>query len=388
MQHETTQSASSLLAQQTEVPSSIQQLAGLAGIKINGHAPWDIQIHHPSVYGRILTQGSIGLGESYMDGLWDCDHLDQFFYRILKNNSDEQLSGWAKLRLLLDHLRHRLFNLQSPSRAFQVGQKHYDIGNDVFSAMLDPSMSYSCAYWDGTETLEKAQHKKLDMICRKLKLKPGETLLDIGCGWGGLAEHAARHFGVSVMGITVSKEQQKIAQDRCRDLPVTIQLIDYRDLTGRYDKIVSVGMFEHVGAKNYENFFRVTSGLLKDDGLFLLHTIGSHKTQPGTDGWIDRYIFPNGKIPSAPEIIQKLDGLFLIEDWHNFGQDYDRTLMAWWQNFEKHWPQLAEHYDQRFYRMWKYYLLCCAGYFRSRQGQLWQIVLSKQARENTYRSVR
>lgn len=370
------------------IPATIMEISQLAGIEINGSAPWDMRIHDDAVYRLILTKGSIGLGESYMAGLWDCERLDLFFHRLLRADADELLTGWAKLRLLADIVRHRLFNLQSPGRAFQVGEQHYDIGNDVFEAMLDPTMSYSCAYWGKATTLEEAQQDKLDLICRKLDLQPGESLLDIGCGWGGLAHYAASRYGVKVVGITVSKEQQKIAQARCSGLPVRIELIDYRDLTGRYDKIVSVGMFEHVGPKNYVPYFDVVSKLLAPDGLFLLHTIGSHATTAGTDGWIDKYIFPNGKLPSPIELASNLEKRFLIEDWHNFGPDYDRTLMAWWERFDKSWPTLEGRYGQRFYRMWKYYLMCCAGFFRSRQGQLWQLVLSKRQREMTYRSVR
>lgn len=369
-------------------PDVIRGLAGKAGITINSNAPWDIQVFDTQVYRRILTKGSLGFGEAYMDGLWECERLDQFFHRLLHVDIDEKLGGWAKICLLGDVLRHGLFNLQSSSRAFQVGEQHYDIGNDVFKAMLDPTMSYSCAYWDKATSLEEAQMNKLDLICRKLELRPGERLLEIGCGWGGLARFAAEHYGVEVVGVTVSKEQHKLAQEHCSDLPVRIELMDYRRLGGRFDKIVSVGMFEHVGQKNYATYFDVAERLLDNDGLFLLHTIGNHNTAPKTDAWIDKYIFPNGKLPSARELASALENRFLIEDWHNFGADYDRTLMAWWENFERAWPKLKEKYGNRFYRMWKYYLLSCAGFFRARQGQLWQLVLSKRQRTGVYRSVR
>ncbi len=369
-------------------PPTLQELAALAGVTFSGDAPWDIQVKSPTVYKRILTQGSLGFGEAYMDGLWESESLDQLFTRILQSDVDEKLVGWARFRLLGDMARHWLFNLQSIQRAFQVGEQHYDIGNDVFRSMLDRSMSYSCGYWRHADNLEQAQHDKLDLICHKLDLTPGEHLLEIGCGWGGLARHAARYFGVKVTGITVSREQQQLAQERCAGLPVNIELMDYRDLQGQYDKLVSVGMFEHVGPKNYRAYFDTAMRLLKDDGLFLLHTIGIHASSRTADSWIDKYIFPNGKLPSACEITSAIEKRFLIEDWHNFGQDYDRTLMAWWENFDNAWPQLAEKYDTRFYRMWKYYLLSCAGFFRSRQGQLWQLVLSKRDRTTMYHSRR
>lgn len=371
-----------------EPPASLRDLAAAAGVRFNGDAPWDIQVRDPAVYRQILARGSLGFGEAYMDGLWDCERLDELFHRLLSIDVDEKMMGLARARILLDSLRHRLFNLQSTARAFLVGEHHYDIGNDVFEAMLDSSMSYSCAYWARADDLEQAQRDKLDLICRKLELKPGEHLLEIGCGWGGLARHAATHYGVRVTGVTVSREQRKLALERCAGLPVDIQLLDYRAIQGSYDKAVSVGMFEHVGTKNYPAYFETAHRVLKGDGLFLLHTIGSHTTSNRVDPWIDRYIFPNGKLPSAMELAAHVEGLFLIEDWHNFGPDYDRTLMAWWKAFEAAWPGLSGKYDERFHRMWKYYLHCCAGFFRSRQGQLWQLVLSKRERPGTYRSVR
>lgn len=371
-----------------EPPAVIRDLVSEAGISINGDAPWDIQVLDERVYHRVMTKGSLGFGEAYMDGMWECERLDQLFHRLMEARLEDKIDKWSQLRLLGETLRHSLFNLQSSKRAFQVGEQHYDIGNDVFEAMLDPTMSYSCAYWHNAVGLRDAQRKKLDMICRKLELKPGERMLEIGCGWGGLAAYAAEHYGVEVVGITISKEQQKLARVRCEGLPVSIELMDYRDLTEQFDKIVSVGMFEHVGPKNHAAYFDTAHRTLKDDGLFLLHTIGNSVTSPKTDAWIDKYIFPNGKLPSAREIASTLEGRFLIEDWHNFGPDYDRTLMAWWANFDLAWPFLEARYGKRFYRMWKYYLMSCAGFFRSRQGQLWQLVLSKPERGGTYRSVR
>lgn len=385
---EQTYSSSNGIGDEHPPPGVLQELAMQCGVQFNGDAPWDIQVHSDEVYQRIITQGSLGFGESYMDGLWDCLRMDQLFYRLLSFNTEEKLGGWARFRLLLQVMRHQLFNLQSAKRAFQVGEQHYDTGNDVFEAMLDPTMSYSCAYWHQADDLAQAQVNKLDMICRKLELKPGEKLLDIGCGWGGLARYAAENYGVEVVGVTVSREQQKLAQERCAGLPVDIRLTDYRDLTGEFDKIVSVGMFEHVGAKNYPTYFDTANRLLKEHGLFLLHTIGIYKTTHRVDPWIDKYIFRNGKLPSAEQISHVLNERLIIEDWHNFGHDYYLTLMAWWENFDAAWPELSHHYSERFYRMWKYYLMSCAGFFKSRQGQLWQLVLSKRSRPHIYRSVR
>lgn len=369
-------------------PAILVELFGQAGIEINGARPFDIQVLDPKAYRAILAHWSLGLGESYMDGFWDCERLDELITRLLSANLYDRAKGPARLRLLGHVLRARLLNLQSSARAFQVGEHHYNIGNDLFERMLDPLMIYSCAYWERATDLAQAQRDKLELICRKLALKPGERLLDIGCGWGGLAHYAATHYGVRVHGVTVSSQQRQQALARCAGLPVTIDLVDYRELRGTYDKIVSVGMFEHVGPKNYRRYFDAVYRLLHDQGLFLLHTIGAHITAPSTDPWIDRYIFPNGKIPGPSELVAALEGQFLMEDWHNFGPDYDRTLMAWEQNFVASWPDVSAGYSPRFFRMWRYYLLACAGYFRARQGQLWQLVLTKQSRKNPYRSFR
>jgi cyclopropane-fatty-acyl-phospholipid synthase len=371
-----------------KAPGALEQILHQAGIAINGKQPWDMQVHEPRVFDRILQKWSLGLGESYMDGQWDCQRLDEFFYRLMRHDLDESVKGLARIHLLYEIARSRLFNLQSKDRAFQVGEQHYNAGNDLFEAMLDPHMIYSCAYWANANDLVKAQEQKLDLICKKLQLAPGESLLEIGCGWGGLAKFAAEHYGVKVLGITVSSEQQQIAQARCQGLPVDIRLIDYRDLSGSFDKIVSVGMFEHVGQKNYAEYFEMANRLLSDQGIFLLHTIGSYTTVQKTDAWIDRYIFPNGHLPSLVELSHALERRFLVEDLHNFGHDYDRTLMAWLSNFEAAWPDLQNRYSKRFYRMWRYYLCCCAGFFRSGQGQLWQLILSKRARTQTYKGYR
>jgi cyclopropane-fatty-acyl-phospholipid synthase len=375
-------------SQTVDPPATLAQLLLHAGVQINGPGPADMQVHDARVYADIFARWSLGLGETYMDGLWDCAQLDAFFDKVLGANLDRKVVGSARMRIAVEAFRHRFLNLQSARRAFQVGEQHYDIGNDVFEAMLDSRMIYSCAYWAQADTLEAAQEAKLDLICRKLELAPGMTLLDIGCGWGGLARFAAERYGVNVVGITVSREQQALARERCKDLPVQIELQDYRDLQGTFDRIASVGMFEHVGPKNYATYFDSVCRLLKPDGIFLLHTIGIETTSPHTDPWIDRYIFPNGKLPSASELSQALEGRLIIDDWHNFGQDYDRTLMAWWACFEAAWPRLRERYDERFYRMWKYYLHSCAGFFRCRQGQLWQLVLTPRERRSVYRSVR
>ncbi len=357
-----------------------------ADIEVNGSRPFDIRVKNPHFFKRVLQEGSLGLGESYMDGWWECDRLDIFFQKVLRAGLENQLPHHIK-----DTLRvaaARLTNLQSKKRAWIVGKEHYDLGNDLFSLMLDPYMQYSCGYWKDATTLKQAQEAKLKLICEKLQLKPGMTLLDIGCGWGGLAAYAAKHYGVSVEGVTISAEQQKLAQERCKDLDVKILLQDYRDLDSQYDRIVSVGMFEHVGPKNYQTYFNVVARNLKPDGLFLLHTIGANETNMNVDPWINKYIFPNGCLPSIKHIATTSEGKFVMEDWHNIGADYDRTLMAWYERFVQNWSKLEHNYSQRFFRMFSYYLNACAGAFRARDIQLWQVVFSPRGAEGGLRVAR
>jgi cyclopropane-fatty-acyl-phospholipid synthase len=362
------------------------QVLETTGVVLDGPNSWDPQIINQKVYDRVKSQGSLGLGEAYMDGWWDCEKMDEMFYRLLSVDIYKKLG--LSMPLILSFLKAKLFNLQAIKRAFQVGEKHYDLGNDLFVPMLGPSMAYSCGYWKEADNLDSAQEAKFDLICRKLNLQAGQRILDIGCGWGSFARHAAKNYGVSVVGITISKEQAKLAEELCQGLPVEFRLEDYRKLNEKFDHIVSVGMFEHVGLKNYREYMEVAKRCLKENGLFLLHTIGSLKSGDNTDPWIGKYIFPNGMLPSLKQITTNVEKLFVIEDVHNFGIYYDKTLMTWYENFEKVWPELKDKYGDRFYRMWKYYLLCCAGAFRARSIQLWQIVLSPHGVPGGYESIR
>lgn len=346
-----------------------------AGIEINGRQPWDMRIKNPNVYDRIMSQRSLGLGESYMEGWWDCSALDEFFYRLFQINIQD--IAIPKLTLIYQWLVAFLHNRQNLHRAGIVAKRHYDLDNELFSLMLDETLAYSCGYWRNAATLHEAQIAKLNLICRKLHLEPGMKVLDIGCGWGSFAWYASTYCGVSVDGITLSKEQQRHAQERCKGLPVAISLQDYREVEGEYDRIVSIGMFEHVGRKNYKTFMQVHDRLLRNDGLALLHTIGENVSTATFDPWINKHIFPNGELPSLHQITGAVEGIFVIEDIHNFGPDYGKTLKAWDENFCNHWQRIEAKYDQRFYRMWRYYLNSCAAAFRVRNLQLWQIVLSK-----------
>jgi cyclopropane-fatty-acyl-phospholipid synthase len=364
----------------------VEELLAPAGIAINGSRPWDIQIKNENFYRRILKDGSLGLGEAYMEGWWECESLDDFFCKILPCHPEERLR--KNLKMLLQVLGAAVMNISARSRAFQIGERHYDKGNELFRHMLDKRMVYSCAYWLDADSLDDAQEAKLDLICRKLRLRRGERILDIGCGWGSLVKFAAEKYGVTAVGITVSKEQAKLAREICGNLPVEIRLQDYRDLDESFDHIVSVGMFEHVGHKNYRTYMETVSRCLEDEGLFLLHTIGNVKTHFTMDPWIDKYIFPNSLIPSMKQIAAAAEDLFVVEDWHNFGYYYDATLTAWFNNFDANWACLRRSYDERFYRMWKYYLLSSAGAFRARDTQVWQIVLSRQGVPAGYQAIR
>ncbi len=363
-----------------------QEILEFAGIQINGSHPWDIKVHNQEFYKRAITEGPVGVGESYMDGWWDVENLDEFISKVVRGRLDLKIQKKVSVLIRLGTLR--IINLQSKKRAFIVGEKHYDLGNDLFQNMLDPRMNYSCGYWKNAANLKEAQENKLDLICQKLYLQPGMRVLDIGCGWGAFGKYAAEKYKVEIVGVTVSKEQLEFGKKLCTGLPVEFRLMDYRELNEKFDRIVSVGMFEHVGEKNYKTYFEVANRCLKDKGLFLLHTIGRTKSPKAIDPWTHKYIFPNAQLPSAIQIDKAIEGLFVMEDWHNFGPDYDKTLMAWHENFIRNWDKIKGQYSERFFRMWTYYLLSSAGSFRARRNQLWQVVLSKNGMPGGYQSVR
>jgi cyclopropane-fatty-acyl-phospholipid synthase len=365
---------------------AVEQLLAAADVRLNGERPWDMQVSDERVYARILAEGSLGAGEAYMDGWWDCRQLDELFARLLRSRIHERVRPWP---VIWHSLVARFLNRQRGHRAWDVGRRHYDIGDDLYERMLDRRMIYSCGFWDGARNLDESQERKLRLIFDKLALAPGQRVLDIGCGWGGAARYAAEHYGVEVTGVTVSEHQAGRARALCADWPVDILLCDYRDLPGHierpFDAAYSIGMFEHVGHHNYERYMRVVRECLTDSGLFLLHTIGNDRPATTADPWIERYVFPNSMLPSASQLAPAFERYFVLEDWQNFGTDYDRTLMAWYRRFRDSWDVLGHRYDQRFYRMWSYYLLSSAGAFRARSNQLWQLVLSPSGLKDGYR---
>ena len=364
----------------------LARLFALADIELGGSRPWDIQLKHPAAAARIISSGSLGFGESYMLGWWECAALDQCIARIMSAGIEDAA---GQLGYILLGLKVRWMNRQTAGRSAEVATTHYDLGNDFFETMLDSTMAYSCGYWADATTLDEAQEAKLDLVCRKLGLQPGMRLLDIGSGWGSLAKFAAERFGVECVGLTISGEQAESARTRCKGLPVRFVLSDYRsfvDEGGRpFDRIASIGMFEHVGHKNYRGFLELARRLLRPDGLVLLHTIGRNRPGRETDPWIDKYIFPNSELPRLDQITAASIGLFIVEDVQNFGADYDPTLLAWHARFEEAWPRFADRYGEQFHRMWRYYLLASAAMFRTRENAVWQFVLSPKGVPGGYR---
>lgn len=367
--------------------STLHDVFEAADIKVNGDRPWDIQIHNEGFYSRVMGKGTLGAGESYMDGWWDVEALDVFFTKLMSVDIEKRLR--QNPTVIFSVIKSMFVNLQRRS-IYKVGEEHYDIGNDLYAKMLDKRLTYTCGYWRNASNLDEAQEHKLDLICRKLNLKKGDKVLDIGSGWGSFLNFAAEKYGAECVGITISKEQAAFANKNRGNLPVETRLQDYMEVDEQFDHIVSIGMFEHVGKKNYRKFFEKSHSLLKDDGLFLLHTIGASKWSKGNGGdpWISKYIFPYGELPSMDRVMTAVDRLYKTEDVHNFGYDYSTTLTAWRDNFEAGWPELKGKYDDRFYRMWQYYLNSFIAVFGVRNNQLWQFVFSKSGVKGGYRSVR
>ena len=380
--------------------NTLIQLFQAADIKFDGNRPWDPQIHNDDFYHKVLAQGSLGLGESYMQGDWDCDEIDTFVSKAVRLDLRKQITNSAS-NLKAVAVAH-LLNLQSQSRSKKVAREHYDLSNTVYQNMLGKTMAYTCGYWKEVTTLDEAQYAKYDLICRKLNLQAEDKVLEMGCGWGGFAHYANKHYGCHVTAVNISERQVQYATEHYGSETVQFHLCDYRNSQSYnpnrqlFDKVVSIGMCEHVGVKNYKNWFNIIRDQLKDDGLFLLHTISSDEYITKGEPWLDKYIFAGGVLPSPKSLGSAIDGQFVIEDWHDFGVYYDTTLMAWFANFDAYWQKKEQPTDlhlqnmdrETFYRMWQYYLLSMAGVFRARYASLWQIVLSKSGLLGGYTSIR
>ena len=365
----------------------IRDLFAEIDVVFNGPNPADIQVKDRRFFQRVLAEGALGFGESFMDDWWDCADMVELIARIAGGNIEKKLKMSGKL--MWEALKARIFNLQSRARSPMAGQIHYDLTLEAYRCMTDKWITLSCGYWKDATTLDESQTAKLDLICRKVGVTENDRVLDIGCGFGSFAKYASSTYGCSVVGINISPGQAQEAQKACAGLPVEIINCDYRDTatylkTGKFDKVMSAGMFEHVGYKNFRTYFDAAHTALKEDGMFLLHTGGSNVSITHNDPWFDKYIFPNGLLPSVKQIGEAIEGLFVMEDWHNFGFDYSLTLKAWYENFDANWTGPRDE----FYRMWKFYLLACAGWFQARYVQLWHIVLSKGGVPGGYLSVR
>lgn len=345
-----------------------------AGITVNGSNPWDIQIRSEETWTRLFAQGTLGLGEAYMDGLWDVGDMAEFFNKVLVGRIGDKLR--VTPNLLWQIVQAKFLNMQSIERSRRVAKMHYS-ETDAYRASLDKRMTGSCGYWpEGVTNVDQAQEAKLDLVCRKIGLRPGQLVWDIGCGWGAFMGFAAEKYGARCVGVTVSPDQAAYGRERYKDLPIEFRVQDYREFEGKTDHVVSMGMFEHVGHKNYRTYFEKARSIVKDDGLFMMHSVASQWSTDTIEPWLEKYIFPGGVIPSMAQIGKAIDGLWSVVDVHNIGPHYDKTLVAWYENFDKNWKQDRTPDEERFYRLWKYYLLCCAGGFRARVLQVWQFVLS------------
>lgn len=356
-----------------------------AQIPINGTEPWSIRVHNEDLWDRILATRQLGFAEAYMEGWWDCQGIDEMLTRLLSVNVLSTLRPSPSL--VWHSIKSTVLNRQTKSRAAANAKHHYNIGNDLYTRMLDPEMIYSCGYWKSAKNLQSAQEAKMDLICRKLYLKPGMKLLDIGSGWGGFLRYATSNYGVQGVGISPAENQVQYAREKSAGSSIEFLQQDYRDLAGSFDRIVSIGMMEHVGPKNYRKFFKKCDDLLAPGGLMLHHTIASNVSKLVTDPFFDRYIFPGGVLPALAQFSAAVENRLVIEDVHNFGPDYDLTLLAWHANINAKWAEIP-HYDERFRRMWNYYLLSSAAGFRSRSLQLLQVVLRRPDIRGTYPAIR
>ena len=329
-------------------------------VVIGGSRDWDIQVKNKKFFRKVFLNANMGLGESYVNKYFECRRLDQLIYRLRHYFPKKSII----LKNIYDIIQDKFINFQSIKRATKVAKTHYDLEVKIFQKFLDKRMIYTCGYWNNAKNLDEAQEKKLDLIAKKLEFKPNMKVLDVGCGWGGSAAYFAKKYRVQVVGITNSKEQYNYAQAHNSSELTQFIYCDYREHKEKYDAIYSIGMFENVGSKNYLTFFKCIKNNLKQNASFLLHTIGMDMTVNTRFSWAVKYIFPNGELPSQKQITDNIEHNFIIDDWHNFGCDYDKTLMQWYKNFVRTYPSFkSDYYDERFFRTWSFYLLLFAKFF-------------------------
>mmetsp|Transcript_2643 Transcript_2643/g.5371 ORF Transcript_2643/g.5371 Transcript_2643/m.5371 type:complete len:414 (+) Transcript_2643:74-1315(+) len=348
-----------------------------------------VEFHDPTAWYDIITQGNLGVAESYMHGKIKVDPLP-FFLTLLngtalgtrRKEGSDYMVFFMDMINLPTALAGRLFNQQTRERSTRVTKQHYDAGNDLYERMLGPSMSYTCAYWRNATTLDEAQTNKFDLIRRKLELQDGMKVADLGMGWGTAAAYMHKHGRVEVTGVSLSEEQVKWAQANLAKTGLKFVWEDYRDHcenpanVGTYDRVYSIGMLEHVGFKNHATLFKCIKRLLKPDGLAVVHTIGEPDFLPNSDPFLDKYIFPGAVIPALSSVSAAIENDFILEDFQNFGYDYAKTLAVWAVNSEAFFRDNPTAYTPEFQRMWDYYLKMCEALFELRINQLWHFVLS------------
>jgi cyclopropane-fatty-acyl-phospholipid synthase len=349
------------------------------GIEVGGAKRHDIQVLDSSFFARVLRDGALGFGESYVDGDWESSALDETLTRLARADLNTFMGN--RWHAIPRTLKARLRKMQSKAR--YVGGHHCEVRNGLFASMLDEKMIYSCADWRDSEDLDAAQEAKLDLVCRKIGLREGMSVLDLGCGWGSFAKYAAERYGARVKGVTVSKQQVELARYRCAGLPVEILLQDDRTVVGTYDAVISLGSLEYVGSKNYRRHVDLAESCVAPDGIALVHAIGGSRSWKTPAPWNHKYMFPKAALPTVTQLGRAIEGNFVLEDVHNVGPDYDRTLMAWDENVRRAWPDLKAGYGDRFYRMWRYYLCMRAAGFRTRQLQLYELVLTRKGPPRT-----
>ena len=355
-----------------------------ATVRRFGHgAPVALRIHDRTFFRRIATRGKLGFGESYTAGEWDADDLPALFELLLRNARDAA-ARHAGARRVLD-LRPRLRRRNGVRRARRNIAYHYDLGNELFELMLDETMTYSCAVFERSDmSLEQAQQAKYDRICDTLSLAPGDRVLEIGCGWGGFAHHAAARYGCRVTGLTISREQAHVARGRTAGLPVEIRELDYRDVEGTYDKVVSIEMLEAIGADQYGTYFETIDRVLARGGRAVVQTIlvpeQRWERYRSTPDWIERYVFPGCLIPSLATLADAAArssrlGIYGVDE---IGSHYAETLRRWRENVHREIAAVRRlGYDRRFERVWDFYLSFCEAAFRTRWLRDAQLLLAR-----------
>jgi cyclopropane-fatty-acyl-phospholipid synthase len=376
-----------LLAKPENAELAVRKLVEVAGVPdtVFNH----LNVSDDSVWYDIITKANLGIAEGYMHGKIDVDPLP-LFLSLLNDTSigTRRKEKFDVLGMVIGAIEAPtqmmgwLFNLQTKELSSRVTKQHYDAGNDLYEVMLGPSMSYTCAYWKDAENLDQAQEAKFNLIMRKLELQPGMKVADLGMGWGTAAAYMHKHGKVNVTGVSLSEKQVEWAQNNLVKDGLRFIWSDYRehcedpDIVGTYDRIYSIGMFEHIGPKNYEPFFKCIKALLKPDGLAVVHTIGEPDFVAASDQFLEKYIFPGAVIPTLPMATKAFEHHFILEDFQNFGHDYSKTLAAWHVNSLKFFRENPNAYSPEFQRMWEYYLKMCEALFELRINQLWHFVLS------------